>query len=312
MNENPANPKNENNHSDIGYGNSFKSRTARLIDEDGSFNVKRTGVNYKSWFHDLIEMKWFTFFTYILLSYFLINVFFACLYYLLDPRNIAGIEMISATHAYIQCLFFSIQTFTTVGYGGMHPTGYSTQALAGFEALCGLLNFAVFTGLVYARFSKPKSKIIFSENGLISPYQNGLSIQIRLANMLNYKIIDMEASMVISFNQKTPGVSPRLFRTVPLELNKIVLFPLNWTLVHFMNDQSPLFSFTETDFKDTSVEILVFLKGYDSTHSQLVHAMKSYHFDDFIWNAKFKPMFEIGELRTTLFLEKINDYELLN
>lgn len=298
--------------SDLGFGKAFSGKQGQLINPDGSFNIKRVGYSGKSWFKLLIDMPWAHFLAFIFVYYTLANLLFAILFYLLDPSKIAGIEMGNPLDEFIQCYFFSVQTMTTIGYGGMHPKGYMVSAFAGIEALTGLLTFAIITGLVYAKFSKPKANILFSLNSLYTPLKGFQSLQMRTANAMNNKIIDLQATMILSYIPSDLPNVPKLFRTATLEIERISLFPLNWTIVHVIDEKSPIYGYSLEELRKMRFEFLVFLRGHDESYNQQISAMKSYTVDDLILNAKFEPMFEPGDDTTYIYLDKINNYYFLD
>ncbi|MBK9727121.1 MAG: transporter [Saprospiraceae bacterium] len=295
---------------DFGFGKSYNQTQNRMITDDGKFNILRIGVPGRSQFHELIEMSWIQFLLLIVLYYIVINLIFGSIYYLIGSEQIMGVEMGSKWTEFYQCFFFSVQTFTTVGYGGLHPKGFLISGIAGMEALAGLLTFAIITGLVYAKFSKPQAKILYSKNVLIAPFKEGYGLQLRIANALTNTLIDMEANLIISF---TPEDSNnRILRNLPLEINKIALFPLNWTLNHAIDEKSPLYELQLNEVSKYHMEVLVMIKGFDETYNQMVHSMQSYHYESIIYNAKFQPMFEYIDGKTILYLDKLDDFNQLN
>lgn len=295
---------------EFGFGKAYTNNNNRMIDDEGKFNILRLGETRRSRFHELIEMKWSRFLLLIFLYYTSINVIFGILYYLNGTDQIVGIDHSSRVSEIYQCFFFSVQTFTTVGYGGMHPTGFLASSIAGLEALCGLLTFAIITGLVYAKFSKPEAKIVYSDHVLVSPYKEGLSFQMRIVNALSNTLIDMEATMIVAF---TPlNSTNRVIRTLPLEISKIALFPLNWTLVHPIDDKSPVRDLELQDLEQYEIELLILLRGFDETYNQMVHSMHSFGPKDFIYNARFRPMYEYLDGKTRLYLKKIDQFERID
>lgn len=305
IHNNPLDPSKE----DFGFGKAYSQGRNRMINEVGKFNILREGETNRSRFHDLIQMKWSRFLLLIFLYYSVINLIFGLMYYINGTDQIVGINSNSNVSEFFQCFFFSVQTFTTVGYGGMHPTGFLASSIAGIEALCGLLTFAIITGLVYAKFSKPEAKIRYSENVLVSPYKGGMSFQMRIVNTLSNTLIDMEANMIVAY---TPlDSTSRIIRNLPLEINKIALFPLNWTIVHPIAENSPVLNLDLKHLEKYEIELLVLLRGFDETYNQIVHSMHSFGSQDFIYNAKFKPMFDYQEGKTRLYLKMIDHYEHL-
>jgi inward rectifier potassium channel len=293
----------------FGFGKSFSRSHNRMINDEGKFNILRMGETSRSRFHELITMKWSRFLLLIFLYYTFINLFFGLLYYINGSNQISGIDHSSIVSEFYQCFFFSVQTFTTVGYGGMHPIGFLASSIAGLEALSGLLTFAIITGLVYAKFSKPEAKIIYSDHLLVAPFKDGMSIQVRMVNAMNNTLIDMEATLIVAY---TPlNSSNRIIRTLPLELNKIAMFPLNWTIVHAIDENSPLRNLDLKFPEHYEIEVLVLVRGFDETYNQIVHSMHSFGFNDFVYNAKFKPMYEYSDGKTRLYLKRLDEYEEL-
>lgn len=304
--------KDKNKEPELGFGSSITQANARMLNPDGSFNIIRTGYRNFNWFQTMIDMSWTQFLIFIFSFYTIVNLFFGMIYYFIGPHELNGLTLGNSVDEFLQCFFFSIQTYTTVGYGGMHPRSNFSASVAGVEALTGLLTFAIITGLVYSKFSKPKAVILFSENIIVAPYQGISSLQIRAANPRNNNILNVEATITASFIAKDQHSNAKTFRALNLELKRIELFPLNWTLVHALNDTSPLFGYNEQDFKTQQVEILVFLRGHDDTYNQQVHSMRSYLSSEMVWNAKFDPMFEFKDGHANLYLEKINNYTRLD
>ncbi len=297
----------EKNPEEFGFGKAQAAGQSRMINEQGKFNIIRVGTSLRSGFHTLIEMRWSHFFVLVFSYNLLINLIFGMMYYLNGPDQIVGLERGSPFYEFMQCFFFSVQTTTTVGYGGLHPHGYAASSLASIGALIGLLSFALFTGLVYSRFSKPKAKILYSKNFLIAPYKEGHSIQVRAVNAFSNTIIDMEATMIIAFSDLDTG--NRIIRTLGLEISKIAMFPLNWTIVHALDEQSPISHVDFQKAREMSLEIVILLRGYDESYNQTVHSMKSYGFEDQLYMAKFKPMFDYSDNQTQLYLDRISDFE---
>lgn len=294
---------------DLGFGSNIGSDQGRLINQDGSFNVVRTG--FKSWtpYQDLVEMSWVRFFLLISFIYTFINACFAVLFVMTDIENIAGIEEgHSLFGEFLHAFFFSIQTFTTVGYGAMHPTGILANVIASTDAMVGLLAFALFTGLLFARFSKPQSSIAFSEKAIIAPYRPGIkSLQIRIVNCRDNKIIDLDARVTMAWLEEENGVKKRRFANLELERNHVFLFPLNWTLVHPITKNSPLYGKSPSDCEQIATEFIVLVKGHDDTYAQIVHSSSSYIWEELIWDVSFEKMYYPENGKTVLDLDKLSE-----
>ncbi len=285
--------------------------TDRFISKEGRFNVVKRGIglNGFSFYHWLINMSWTRFFVFITLTYLLVNLLFASVYYLI------GIEYLSeydhnALNAFSHCFFFSAQTLTTVGYGRISPIGPVSSFIASIEAMIGLLAFAFATGVMYGRFSKARSKIIFSDNILVSPYKKMKGLKFRIANSRESQLIDMETRVMYSFLQKDGAEMKRRYMPLDLEINFINLFPLPWTIVHPIDANSPLFGKGMLELAEERAEFLIILKGFDDTFNSYVHQIHEYNNDEIVLDADFKPMFNPAEQgETTVYLNKINDIE---
>lgn len=305
---NPFNsaPKKED---DLGFGSQIEGGQGRLMKQDGSFNVERKG--FKAWtpYQDLVEMSWTRFLSLILFIYVMINAVFAGLFVLIGIENILGVhDEHGMVGDFLHAFFFSIQTFTTVGYGAMHPSGMAANIVASLDAMIGLMAFALFTGLLFARFSRPRASIAFSETAIIAPYKDGLnSLQVRIVNCRDNKIIDLEARMSMAWHEKVNGVSKRNFANLEMERNKVFLFPLNWTLVHPITKDSPLYDKTPKDLEKMQAEFLVLVKGHDDTYAQTVHSNSSYIWKEVKWNMRFEKMYYPEDGTTILDLDKLSE-----
>ena len=300
-----TNSRGTTDNNDLGFGD--KIRTGRLINRDGTFNVERRG--HLSWtpYQDLVDMSWPRFLILTGLAFIAVNVIFALLFLLVGEPGFSGIQDRDSFPLFWQLFFFSIQTFTTVGYGSMSPMGLTANVLAGLNAFVGLLGFALATGLLFARFAKPKAQVLFSKHAIFAPYRDGWSLQFRIVNMRNNNIINMEAKVNMSwleFNED--GIPSRRFASLPLERSKVALFPLNWTIVHPIDAQSPLYEKTAEDLYRMQVEILILISGYDDSFAQEIHDNGSYTAREMVWNARFEPMYYSENGKTILELDKIS------
>jgi len=293
---------------DLGFGTQLTESDERLINPDGSFNIDRVGLRSWTPYQSLVEMDWTQFFLILIIFYGAVNLIFAILYLLVGVEHLSGSDTTDLSFRLAEAFFFSIQTFTTVGYGAVHPTGLVANLIASFNALVGLMGFALMTGLFFARFSKPKAQILFSKNALIAPYRNGWSFQFRIANKRNNQMINLQARMIMSWVEKKKKERVRRYAVLKLERDQVSFFPLNWTIVHAIAEDSPLHNRTEEEMEEINAEFLVLVEGYDETYAQTVHVNHSYTWRELQWNKKFKTMyFPSEDGRTVLDLRKIDD-----
>jgi len=191
-----------------------------------------------------------------------------------------------------RAFFFSVQTFATIGYGQIGPNGFAANAVVTLEALVGLMYQALATGLLFARFSRPTASIIFSRHAIVAPYKDGRALEFRIANRRRNEIIELEAQVLFSAMEKDGGGNTvRRYVPLSLERNKVTFFPLAWTIVHPIDDTSPLLGKTTFELEQSQSEILVLLTGIDETFEQTVHVRTSYRADEIVWDARFRSMF---------------------
>jgi inward rectifier potassium channel len=295
---------------DLGFGSRITGERERLLNKDGSFNVKRQGRRNWTPYQDLVEMPWWKFFL-VVLAYFVgTNSFFSLALCFLGMECLNGTVQGPFWEEFAQGFFFSVQTFTSVGYGVISPKCLSVNILSSFIALFGLMSFALATGLFFSRFSKPRAQLLFSKVAIITSYRDGLSsLQFRIANRRDNPIINLEAKVTMSWVEREfGGTARRRYARLPLELDKVVMLPLNWTIVHPIDENSPLYGKTALDLKKMNLEIIALIEGFDETFSQNVHANSSYCDDEVVFKVRFKPMYFPGEGgKTLLDLNAIDD-----
>jgi len=299
---------------DSGFSNNPTNEGVRLLNTDGSSNVKKEGIGFLSkfsLFHTLINMNWGVFFTLLFLGFFLTNVVFAAIYTGLGVEGINGIEELGIESDYLKAFFFSTQTITTVGYGQLSPGTSSISAIAAIESFMGLLGFAIATGLLYGKFSRPKAKLMFSDNALISPYKEGKGLMIRLANKKASQIIEVKADMFLAYIEESEQGITRKFYSLPLEIGKINMLATSWTLVHPFDDDSPIQDITPEELEKIQAEIIIQVQGFDVTYNQQVNTRRSYKPDEFVWNAKFvRILGHNGKGNATVELGRLSEYNL--
>jgi inward rectifier potassium channel len=288
-------PEEEARDRDLGFG-SVVSRQSRkrLLNRDGTFNVIRAGLGWLEALapHELLNLGWPQFIALVTGVYLLLNLFFAFLFVAFGPGDLVGPGLQMLGGRFSQAFFFSIQTFATIGYGQVGPNGMAANLIIMVEALVGMMYQALATGLLFVRFARPRADILFSHLAVIAPYNDGLSLQFRIANVRRNEIIELEAQVLYSAMEPDGrGGTVRRYTRLPLERNKVVFFPLAWTIVHPIDASSPLSGKTREEMARTSAEVLVLLSGIDETFEQTVHARSSYVSDEIAWNARFMSMY---------------------
>ncbi len=305
---------------ELGFGTT-DARQKRLINPDGTYNYKRVGLPFYETFnifHFLITAKWWQLMVVIILWYSLVNVLFVSLYYAFGVDQLMGMIYKTDNEKFWEVYFFSAQTLTTVGYGRLNPVGFSASAIASFEALVGLMSFALITGILYARFSKAPAIVIFSKKAIIAPFawqgHEITAVMFRIANAYNSSLMNMKAQMTVSlldFDTLDGSGQPiRRFLPVALERDTITFFPSTWTIVHPIDENSPFYGMNETDFRKTMPEVMILVSGFDETFDQNIFGRYSYSTDEIEWGAKFQRVFGFDtEGQATVDLSLLDTYE---
>jgi inward rectifier potassium channel len=297
---------------DPGLTQQYIKPLSRVINKDGDFNVRRTGGAWND-FHPymhLINMSWPVFLATIFIGYFLINLFFACIYSAVGVEQLDGANAPTAMGRFLNMFFFSSHTLSTVGYGNISPRGIGANTVAAFEALTGVLGLAVATGLLFGRISKPSARIGFSANMLVAPYQDGTALEFRVANRRSNALIEAQAKLLLMTVEPGNGGLKRNFSLLNLERDGVMFLAAPWTIVHPIDQDSPLWGKTAEDLTREQAEVLILIKAYDDTFAQTVQARHSYRHDEFVWGRKFASSFSIdsgGDL--VVDLNKIGDLQ---
>jgi inward rectifier potassium channel len=283
---------------DLGFG-SVVSRESRqrLLNRDGSFNVKRTGFRFWSSFsayHALLTMPWWQFFGLTAAVYLAVNATFAAAYLACGPNALGSATAGMENHTYLRAFFFSVQTLATIGYGQVVPIGTLANTIVAVEALVGLLGFAIVTGLVFSRFSRPTAKLLFSRHALIAPYQNISALEFRVANARSNELTEITAKVLFSKFEDVDGTRTRRYYPLDLERSGVVFLPLTWTVVHPINQNSPIYGENPESLRQSQAEFLVLLSAFDETFSATVKTRTSYIPDEVLFGYRFANAFVIG------------------
>jgi inward rectifier potassium channel len=293
--ETTSNVHGEDANRDLGFGAVVAGESRqRLLNRDGSFNVSRKGLSFwasLSLYHWLLTMTWWKFLSVVTLSYITINVIFATAYMMCGPDALENSVNANLGNGFRRAFFFSVETFATIGYGNIAPVGLAPNILMMLESLFGLMTFALATGLLFARFSRPTAQIIFSKSAIMAPYRDITAFEFRITNARRNQIIELGAEVLFARFEEDGGRSVRRFYPLALERERVTFFPLSWTIVHPVNETSPIYGLTPEDMLRSNGEFLILLTGIDETFSQTVHARSSYQATEVVWNAKFGDVF---------------------
>ncbi len=297
---------------DLGLGSATKKDAKRVVNKNGTFNLIRKGEKFHI-YHMLISMSWPKFLLLILFVFTIVNGIFAFIYLFIGIEYVSGIEPKGFLLNLVNLFHFSVQTMTTVGYGAMHPLGIATGVVASFEALLGLLSFALISGLIYGRFSNPKAEIKYSNNMLIAPLNNIMSLQVRIANQLSHDLFEVSARILMLHSEKKQnGTLYTKYTNLPLQLDKISFMPMNWTITHAIDNESPLYGMTKEDMEAKNIEFLVVVNAFDDSFSQNVFSRSSYLCSELVFNAKWKPAYSINKNGRRVFdIEQLDKFDVL-
>ncbi|NJC25725.1 ion channel [Neolewinella antarctica] len=290
-------------------GNVGRKPGTRLINNDGSFNVVHRGKTKRDSYKLLMDMSWLKLLATTIFTYVMINLVFSAGFLIIGTNSLSNIDQDwQLWRRALACFFFSIQTFTTVGYGDIAPVGIAANTLASLLALFGWVALAIVTGVFFARFAQPGKMIAFSKKALVAPYNaGGFSLQFRIVNVRDTSLINVTARVMLTWIEE----GNRRFSPLVLERDTVPLFPLNWTIVHPIDEKSPIIKWDYETFCRQRAELLITVEGYDQTFSQPIHVQNSYIFDEIAWNARFKPMYLERDSTTEIWLDRLDDLEEL-
>lgn len=265
----------------------------------GNSEIKRIGSLRWNWgdsYHWMLTLSWPQFFLLVGFLYFMTNLVFASAFYLV-PGSVAN----ARPGAFIDVVFFSIETLATVGYGYMNPGSTYGHVVASTEILLGMMEVAGVTGLLFARFSRPTSRILFSDLAVVTNFNGMPTLMMRTGNERNNLII--EASVRASLVRRETTQEGQLFTRfydLPLERDHTSVFALSWTIMHPIDASSPLYGKTRKDLQDSGTTLTVSISGMDDTLNDFVHARQSYAAEHIYFGHHFVDILsdKVGDVRT--------------
>lgn len=258
---------------------------------DGRFEIVGMGHWYSYWkdpYHLLLTIPWTGFLVLIAFAYVVTNAIFALIY-------LAGGDCIENAKpgSFLDAFFFSVQTLATIGYGAMYPKTTYSNAVVTIEAMVGLVGIAVFTGLSFARFSRPTARVLFSRVAVIAPYQGVPTLMFRAANQRRNQILEAQLQVYLMRDEiSAEGHSMRRFHELKLLRHRTPSFSLSWTAMHPIDESSPLYGVTVESLMQSRTTIVISLSGIDETVVQVIHARHNYGTQDVIWNSRFVDIFQ--------------------
>jgi inward rectifier potassium channel len=254
-------------------------------------------------YHAFLNMSWPRFFLVFGSIYLLLNLFFAILYLLAGPGALVGDPHVTP---FWRAFFFSVHTFATVGYGSIAPESALANAIVTGETLVSLMAFAVVTGLIFSRFSRPVADIRYSSCAIIAPYLDKTAFEFRVVNGRQNQLINLEAQVSLSRFEGDGENRRRKYHQLKLERNRVSLFPLNWTIVHPIDQGSPFFGWTKEMLAQAETEVFVLITAVDETFAQTVNSRASYTTHEIHFGRLFVPMYELADNVIVLDLHKLD------
>lgn len=291
----PSRPRGEVSE-DLGFGSIVaRESRKRLLNKDGTFNVRREGLRFwesLSAYHYLLTISWPKFFAIVVGAYLFANAIFAALYVSLGPGALDGVHAGTIGGRFTESFFFSVHTLATIGYGTIAPASFVANVIVTLETLIGLVGVAVMAGISFSRFSRPEAHVLFSRQAVVAPYRGGRALMFRIVNPRSNQIVQLDVKVLLARKKREGAANTdREFLTLMLERDNVVFFPLSWTIVHPIDEHSPLANWSGEDLAECDAEFLVLLNGFDETFSQTVHTRSSYKSGEIVWGAKFVSMF---------------------
>ncbi len=302
-----------NNETGLGTNTTLSGR-GRFFKRDGNPNMEVRGMmlwERLNIYHSLLTMSMWKFLLVVVIYFLGTNLIFSGIYYLIGIEHLGGLMQVKGLELFGEVFFFSAQTFTTVGYGRINPMGFAASFTASMEALTGLMTFAIATGIMWGRFSRPKAYIRYSKNAIVAPFKDGIALMFRMVPFTKNYLVNVEVKVTLAMQVTEDGQLKNRFFNMPLDIAKANTMTANWTLVHIINEESPMYGFTKEDLSNARAEMLVFVQGFDESFSNTVISRTSYTYEEFVFGAKFLPMYHPSEdgMKTVLHLDQLDAYE---
>ncbi|HEX3973718.1 MAG TPA: ion channel [Stellaceae bacterium] len=242
-------------------------------------------------YHHLLTISPWGLFLILVIGYTAFNLIFAVLF-VLQPGGVAN----ATPGSFADAFFFSVQTMATIGYGDMHPASLYTNFLVTFEVLLGMTGLALSTGLVFARFSRPTARVMFSNVAVVLDHDGVPSLMFRAANQRANEILEAQVSVMLLRDEVTSeGIEMRRFHDMAVSRPRTPMFALTWTVIHPIDPSSPLCGESRESLMRAHAQIIVSVSGIDETFSQTIHARHTYEASEIRWNHRFSDIITRAE-----------------
>jgi inward rectifier potassium channel len=270
---------------------SFSAPPVRLQKHGGIFSAVNPADWIRHWRypnHLMLAVPWPVFFGLIAAGYLLLNLLFSLLYWI-DPHGIAGVA--GATTSFAEAFFFSVQTLGSIGYGALHPASLFTNVIVTLESLLGFIVIALMTGMAFSRFSRSTARILFSEAVTVHDYDGVPTLMFRVANERRKTILEARIQAYLAIDERTSeGHRMRRLHPLTLNRNRSPLFLLTWTVMHPIDQHSPLHGRTPRELAASGADIVVSFSGIDETLERPIHAHHNYPISQVLFGQGFVDM----------------------
>jgi inward rectifier potassium channel len=242
-------------------------------------------------YHRAMTVYWPVFFGTAAAIFIFLNAVFAFLYWL-GHEPIANV----AANEPLGLFYFSVETLATVGYGDMHPQTHYGHFIATTEIFTGMSFLAVMTGLIFARFSRPRARFIFADNPVVTLHQGQPTLMIRIANERNNTISQATARLwLLRMETTAEGVEYRRYHELLLDRREHPMFMLTWSVFHVIDETSPLYRMTPADLAEAEVSLTLNVSGVDDNSAQYLYARKLYSHADIRWNYRYRDITSVSK-----------------
>ena len=284
---------------------SDKQATGRL----GAYVFKRIGgarVDLRDPYHLAVSLTWPKFFTACFMLYLAVNLVFAVLYWSV-PGAVGNTQPLS----FGDCLFFSIETLSTVGFGEMYPATPYGRVVAAAELVCGLAFTAILTGLTFVRFSRPRAKMVFAAHPVVAVHNGKPTLMVRVANARPSPLFRAKATLnLLTSETASDGKQYRRVQELRLERSHLPFFQLAWTLMHVLDERSPLYGYDAARVAAAKAHLFITLEACDPTLSAMVHDFRGYAPGDIRFGLRYVDAVMPAEDGTLLLdLTRLEDLE---
>lgn len=270
-----------------------------------NIKIDRLGASNRHWrelYAKSLTAKWRYLFLILLIIYVIANLCFGFLFWIL-PHGVVGAD------TYWQSVFFSVQTMSTIGYGHMYPDSIIAHLIVAFQSLIGLVTLAAVTGVVFAKFAKPAAGIIFSHRAVITPYHGQNALMFRLANKRGSEVISAEIDVIVLIREVSPeGIEMWKQTSLRLVREKSSFIAISWTIIHVIDEKSPLYGLNLSDLESGDIRIIATLTGHDGTFSNTIYLSHTYYYDDIFYGAQLVDFLTtVSKGHIVMDLNKIHD-----